>query len=192
MHYVIASGDTAATAAVTQQPGVKRIADGEMLVLEGPWTLGPTALGFCDAAEPPRPLAAASGSNLTAYAVAGIDTPADGGAFVIAAHKMLDPVAFKPYAEAIPAMLASFGVRSLARGGTVTPLAGGFAPDRGVVLEFASVDALLDFYTSDIYRPLLDLRLRTTDPRFIVMARSGAIPAAARARAEEFVRSRQR
>lgn len=191
MHYVIASGDTAATAAAMQQPGVRRIANGEMLVLEGPWTLGPTVLGFCAAAEPPLPLAA-SGNNLTAYAVAGIDMPADGGAFVIAAHKMLDPVAFKPYADAIPAMLASFGVRSLARGGTVTPLAGGFAPDRGVVLEFDSVDALLDFYTSDIYRPLLDLRLRTTDPRFIVMARSGAISAAARARAEEFVRSRQR
>jgi len=190
MHYVIASGDAAATAAVMQQPGVTRIADGEMLVLEGPWTLGPVALGFSDSAEAPAPHAPTTG-NLNAYAVAGIDTPAGGGAFVIAAHKMLDPVAFRPYAEAIPAMLAQFGVRSLARGGTVTPLAGGFAPDRGVVLEFASVDALLDFYTSDTYRPLLDLRLRTTDPRFIVMVRTGAISSAARARAETFVRRRQ-
>lgn len=191
VHYVIASGDTAATAAVMQQPGVRRLADGEMLVLEGPWTLGPTVLGFSEADTPPAP-AVSAGAGLNAFAVEGIAPPGQGGALVVAAHKMLDAVAFKPYADAIPGMLAQFGVRSLARGGTVTPLAGAFAPDRGVVLEFASVEAVLDFYTSEVYRPLLDLRLRTTDPRFIVIARSGTIAPAARAAAEQFVARRSR
>jgi uncharacterized protein (DUF1330 family) len=190
MHYVIASGDGAASA-VLQQRSVKCIADGEMLVLEGPWALGATALGYSEADAPPAPLAAA-GASLNVYAVEGFAAPGDGGAFVIAAHKMLDPAGFKPYAVAIPDMLAQFGVRSLARGGTVTPLAGSFAPDRGVVLEFASVEAVLDFYMSEAYAPLLDLRLRMTDPRFVVVARYGTIAPETRSKADAFLRSRGR
>jgi uncharacterized protein (DUF1330 family) len=189
MHYVIASGESAASA-VVRRADMRCIADGEMLVLEGPWTLGPTVIGYSDAAEAPTPFDPIAGLN--AYAVSGFAPPGDGGAFVVAAHRMLDPVAFKPYAEAIPAMLAQFGVRSLARGGTVTPLAGSFAPDRGVVLEFPSVEAVLKFYTSDVYAPLLELRLRTTDPRFVVIARSGTIEPAARKAADDYLRGKGR
>jgi uncharacterized protein (DUF1330 family) len=103
---------------------------------------------------------------------------------------MLDPESFRPYGAAIPELLQRFGVRSLARGGTVTRLAGEFAPDRGVVLEFPSVEAVVDFYTSEVYAPLLKLRLRTTDPRFVVLSRSGAIPAQVRERAQAFTRAR--
>jgi uncharacterized protein (DUF1330 family) len=175
---------------LTPMNGVEPLATGEMLVLEGPWPLGSTALAYCadDASLAPLPPHASTTSG--AFAVEGIDAPAQGGAFVIAAHKMLDPNGFRPYGEAIPSMLRSFGVRSLARGGKVTPLAGTFVPDRGVVLEFPSVEAVVDFYTSEVYAPLLKLRLRTTDPRFVVLSRSGTIAPAVRQRAEAFVRAR--
>ena len=42
---------------------------------------------------------------------------------------------------------------------------------------------------ADIYAPLMTIRHATTDPRFLVMARSGALPAAARAAAESYLRS---
>lgn len=184
MQYVIWGG-----AALPQSAGVEPLTTGDMLVLEGPWPLGKTALGFLlDDAALAALLAPASGAG--GFAVEGLEAPAAGGAFVIAAHKMLDAAGFRPYAEVIPNMLRRFGAHSLARGGRVTRLGGDFVPDRGVVIEFASVDAVVEFYTSSIYAPLRDLRLRTTDPRFVVLSRNGVIPKEAREKAETFLRGR--
>jgi uncharacterized protein (DUF1330 family) len=189
MQYVV-WGAAELPAELSRANGVQPLASGEMLVLEGPWPLGATALASCsnDAALASLPALPSAASG--AFAVEGLNAPAGGACFVIAAHKMLDPEGFKPYAEAIPGMLESFGVRSLARGGKVTRLGGDFVPDRGVVLEFADVQAAVNFYTADAYRPLLELRLRTTDPRFVVLSRNGVIPKSAREKAEEFLRSR--
>jgi uncharacterized protein (DUF1330 family) len=188
MHYVVCGGD----ADLISAAGVRLLADGEMIVLEGPWALGRTRLGVVEdeaaLAAVKSKVAHANG----AFAVEGIEAPGNGKAFVIAAHKMLDPEGFRPYADAIPGMLARFGVRSLARGGKVTPLAGSFLPDRGVVLEFADPAALVAFYTSEEYAPLLALRLRTTDPRFMVIARSGAIPASMREAANAHLKAHPR
>ena len=41
------------------------------------------------------------------------------------------------------------------------------------------------------YAPLLKLRLATVNARLVVMARSGALPEAARKRAEDYLRRRQ-
>jgi uncharacterized protein (DUF1330 family) len=189
MQYVVWGGDGAPFGGA-KADGLRGLAQGEVLTLEGPWTLGNTSLAFVqDDAELAR---LPSPSGVQAFAVEGINEPGGGEAFVIAAHRMLDAAAFRPYAEAIPAMLEQFGVRSLARGGKVTPLAGGLAPDRGVVLEFPSAQSVLDFYTSSIYAPLLALRLRTTDPRFIVITRSGIIPPEVRQAADAYLRSKPR
>lgn len=187
MHYVI--WDAARHPRDWADPALRLLARGESLVLEGPWPLGETALGYVADTAPLAALRDHAGAPGIAYAVEGIEEPGDGAAFVIAAHKMLDAEGFRPYAEAIPGMLGSFGVRSLARGGKVTLLAGEFAPDRAVVLEFASVEAAVDFYTSAIYAPLLQLRLRTTDPRFLIVSRDGVIAAGPRARAAQFLRA---
>lgn len=191
MQYVI-WGAAQFPAELTRMNGALPLASGDMLVLEGPWPLASTALAYAANDAALANLSPHASGTAGAFAVAGIDEPGDGGAFVIAAHRMRDAEGFRPYAEAIPGMLERSGVRSLARGGTVTRIAGAFAPDRGVVLEFPSVEAVLDFYTSPDYAPLLDLRLRTTDPRFIVLSRNGTIPAPARKRAEAFLRERAR
>lgn len=184
MHYVVCAGE----AGLLAHAGVRVLADGDMLVLEGPWTLGRAVLGVVEDEDMLARLRPALHASPGAFAVEGMAAPEDGAAFVIAAHTMLDPVAFRPYADAIPDMLADFGVRSLARGGKVTPLAGDFVPDRGVVLEFQSAAAVIDFYTSEAYAPLLALRLRTTDPRFVVLTRAGPIQPDVRARAQAFLR----
>jgi uncharacterized protein (DUF1330 family) len=191
MQYVI-WGAAEFPAELTRMNGAMPLAAGDMLVLEGPWPLGSTALAYVADDDVLATLPPHASTTSGAFAVAGFEAPGDGGAFVIAAHRMLDAEAFRPYAEAIPGLLKSFGVRSLARGGTVTRIAGAFAPDRGVVLEFPSVEAVVEFYTSPVYAPLLDLRLRTTDPRFVVLARDGKIPAPARERAEAFLAARAR
>ena len=93
---------------------------------------------------------------------------------------MRDPEGFKPYMAGVPGVIKNFGCTYLARGGAVTPLGGAFAPDRLVLMQFPSADELVDFYFSDGYAPLLPIRLKTTVPRFVVMARSGKLPDRAR------------
>ena len=46
------------------------------------------------------------------------------------------------------------------------------------------------FYVSDVYAPLMQMRHATTDPRLLVMARAGALPAEERADAERYLRAR--
>jgi uncharacterized protein (DUF1330 family) len=188
MQYLIWGSRTVSDAA-REASGAEILASGEPLVLEGPWPFAQTTLAYCADDRAPAALQPHAQGTAGAFTVEGIESPGKGGAYVLAAHKMLDAEAFRPYAEAIPGILRDFGVRSLARGGKVTPLAGDFVPDRGVVLEFPSAESVVDFYTSDLYAPLLALRLRTVVPRFVVLSRSGAISAAARAKAEDFLRA---
>lgn len=191
MHYVI-WGAAELPADVARTSGAQALAGGDMLVLEGPWPLGPTALAYLADDKGLAAFRAKASATSGAFAVEGLAAPDAGGAFVVAAHRMLDPDGFRPYADAIPDLLRRFGARVLARGGTITHLAGDFAPDRGVVLEFASAEAAVAFYTSEVYAPLLRLRWRTTDPRFVILTRAGTLPAALRARAEDFLRAHGR
>jgi uncharacterized protein (DUF1330 family) len=93
---------------------------------------------------------------------------------------MRDAEAFKPYIARVPEVIAPYSCRYIARGGAVTPLCGAFTPDRLVLMEFPSADDVVAFYFSDAYAPLLRIRLTATEPRFVLMMRSGALPDSAR------------
>ena len=122
------------------------------------------------------------------FAVEGLTEPGHGQAFVIGGHIMRDTERFRPYAEAVSAVVQGFGGRFLARGGTVTPLHGAFVPERVVLIEFPTAEDALKFYTSDRYAALLKIRLATTEARFLIMARSGELPEPVRTAAEAFLR----
>jgi uncharacterized protein (DUF1330 family) len=69
-------------------------------------------------------------------------------------------------------------------------LGGDFVSDRAVILQFPTAADAVAFYVADVYAPLMKIRHATTDPRFLVMVRTGALPAAARETAERYLRSR--
>jgi uncharacterized protein (DUF1330 family) len=163
------------------------VAQGETIVFEGPWPWDSPVVARLDESE----LGSIRATGLDGYAVEALADPGAGEAFVIAAHRMRDLEGFRPYAERVAAVVQRFGGRFLARGGEVTPLGGDFVPDRAVLIEFASAVDAVAFYTSDLYAPLLTIRHATADPRFAVMARSGALPAAARRAAETYLRTRR-
>lgn len=71
----------------------------------------------------------------------------------------------------------------------VEGVAGSFVPQRVVVTEYADVETALAWYTSDAYAPLLKIRLATTEARLVIMARSGALPAAMRETAAAYARA---
>jgi uncharacterized protein (DUF1330 family) len=173
MRYLVASGLSAA-----QLPkGCHLVADGETISFEQPWSFGaPLIAQFDDGAD----LAALKAKPaISAFLVEGIAPPGDGKAFAIGAHRMRDAEAFTPYIARVPDVIAPYGCRYIARGGAVTPLCGAFTPDRLVLMEFPSADDVVAFYFSDAYAPLRRIRFAATEPRFVVMARSGALPQSA-------------
>ena len=117
-------------------------------------------------------------AGLNAFAVEGVAEPGSGSAILVGGHIMRDMEGFKPYAAAVPATVLSHRGRFLARGGTVTPIAGSFVPERVVITEYPDLETALAWYTSDAYAPLLKIRLATTEARLVIMARSGELACA--------------
>jgi uncharacterized protein (DUF1330 family) len=155
------------------------------MVFEGPWPWASPVVARLDdpAIESVRT------SGIEGYLVDALGEPGGGEAFVVAAHRMRDLAAFQPYAEQVGAVVAGFGGRFLARSGKATVLGGDFVSDRAVIIEFPRAVDAVAFYVSDIYAPLMKIRHATSDPRFLVMARAGALPDEARAAADAYLRS---
>ena len=184
MRYLVASR----AAAGHLLDGCRVVADGEMISFEQPWTFGAPVIARMDDTVDTGKLGASLQPGINAFAVEGLDEPGAGQAYVLGGHIMRDMERFKPYAEAVPDVVKSFGGRFLARGGKVTPLAGEFVPERVVLIEFPAADDALGFYISDRYAPLLKIRLATTEARLVILARSGDLPKHVRAAAEAYLR----
>ncbi len=170
MRYLVASGLSAA-----QLPkGCHLVADGETISFEQAWSFGAPLIALVD--DGADLAALTSKPAVSAFLVEGIEPPGAGQAFAIGAHRMRDADAFKPYAARVADVIKDYGCRYIARGGAVTPLCGTFVPDRAVLMEFPSADDVVAFYFSESYAPLLRIRLAATEPRFVLVARTGALP----------------
>ena len=90
-------------------------------------------------------------------------------AYVIAEIEITDPATFDEYRKGVPATIAAYGGRYLARGGALESLEGGWAPKRMVILEFPSMAQAKAWYASAEYRDLLAMRLRSTKSRAVLM-----------------------
>jgi uncharacterized protein (DUF1330 family) len=179
MKYLVACGLRAADL----PPGCTVVADGETVAFEEAWDFGATLIARAGDGADLAGLKDRAG--IVAFTVEGLNEPDGGQAFAIGAHLMRDPEGFKPYAAGVPGVIKNYGCNYIARGGAVTPLAGPFCPDRLVLMQFPDASGIVDFYFSPGYAPLLPIRLKTTVPRFVLMARSGAIPESAHRAAKE-------
>jgi uncharacterized protein (DUF1330 family) len=82
-------------------------------------------------------------------------------AYVLANVEVTDAAGFAPYREAVPATIAKYGGRYLARGGTALLIEGTPVPKRVVLLEFPDLEAARAWLDSPEYKPLAELRQRT-------------------------------
>jgi len=73
------------------------------------------------------------------------------------------------YRKGVQATIEQFGGRFLVRGGAFETKEGAWARERVVVLEFPSVEKANEWYHSDVYAPLLDMRKRAGEANFIVV-----------------------
>jgi len=83
-------------------------------------------------------------------------------AYLIANVEVTDPAGYEEYKKQAPATIAAYGGRYLTRGGAREVLEGDWSPNRVVILEFPSMAQLKAWYDSPEYRPLRQIRGRTT------------------------------
>jgi uncharacterized protein (DUF1330 family) len=69
-----------------------------------------------------------------------------------------DPEAFQTYRARAAASIAHYGGRYLARGGSVEPLEGKWAPRTIIIVEFPDIDRARAWYRSPEYAQALQVR----------------------------------
>ena len=72
-------------------------------------------------------------------------------AYIVVECEVTDPKRFETYRAMVPALVARFGGRYLARGGEVVTLEGDWKPERVVIVEFPTLDAARTFIESKEY-----------------------------------------
>jgi uncharacterized protein (DUF1330 family) len=90
-------------------------------------------------------------------------------AYLIADVAITDAAGFEEYRKQVPATIAKYGGRFLARGGAVQTLEGDWRPQRLVVLEFPSVEQAKRWHDSEEYRGPKALRIRTAKTNLILV-----------------------
>ena len=90
-------------------------------------------------------------------------------AYVIADVKIEDPVQYEDYRKMVPATIAAYGGRFIARGGRTEVLEGEWRPNRVVIIEFESVERAKEWWASEEYRAARELRQRTSAGSLIVV-----------------------
>jgi uncharacterized protein (DUF1330 family) len=90
-------------------------------------------------------------------------------AYVIADVEVTDPAGFEEYRKQVPATVAKYGGRFLARGGALETVEGDWQPKRLVVLEFPSLQQAKRWYDSPEYKDPKALRLRTSKAKILLV-----------------------
>jgi uncharacterized protein (DUF1330 family) len=89
--------------------------------------------------------------------------------YVIIDIAVVDQGLYEEYVARVPAVVEQYGGRYLVRGGEVVALAGGWQPERIVVLEFESSDQAQEYLTSPEYLALAPLRQKSITSRAIIV-----------------------
>ncbi|PKB83887.1 MAG: D-fructose-6-phosphate amidotransferase [SAR202 cluster bacterium Io17-Chloro-G9] len=90
-------------------------------------------------------------------------------AYMIVDIEVTDQNNYDDYRSQVPALVEKYGGKYLVRGGQFEVLEGGWTVNRLVVLEFPSAQKAREFYDSDDYRPLKELRLNSTNSNLVLV-----------------------
>ena len=82
---------------------------------------------------------------------------------------VMDQELYEEYVAQVPAVVEQYGGRYLVRGGEVVALAGGWRPERIVVLEFESLDQAQEYLISPENLALAPLREKSITARAIIV-----------------------
>jgi uncharacterized protein (DUF1330 family) len=89
--------------------------------------------------------------------------------YMIIESKVKDAEKYGQYIARVPEIVARYGGRYLVRGGRVTPLMGGWRPERMILLEFPSEANIHQWLSSPEYQAIAPLREAGADLRAVVV-----------------------
>ena len=90
-------------------------------------------------------------------------------AYILASIEITDHVSYEEYRRRVPAVIAAYGGRYLARGGAVQRLEGDAPIHRLVIVEFPNMEQLTAFYNSAEYQQLLAIRQRAAKSNLLAI-----------------------
>ena len=90
-------------------------------------------------------------------------------AYLLAQVEVHDMEQYRKYTARTPAVIEKYGGRFLVRGGEVVTLEGDAPASRLVLIEFPSLQTVQDFYASDEYQEVLQLRLPASTASFLAL-----------------------
>ena len=90
-------------------------------------------------------------------------------AYVIGDIEITDPAVFQEYQRLAPPLIAKYGGKYLVRGGEMEKIEGEWNLKRMVVLEFESVERAKEFYDSEDYEPVKQIRLRSSNSNVVIV-----------------------
>ena len=82
--------------------------------------------------------------------------------YVIAQLKIINPENYKEYIEKVTDVIKKFGGEYLARGGEHQVFEGEDNFPRIIILKFPSYEKALEWYNSEEYKPIKDIRLKNS------------------------------
>jgi uncharacterized protein (DUF1330 family) len=88
--------------------------------------------------------------------------------YVIASVDVVDSEGYEEYRRRVPATIAQYGGRYLARGGATEVLEGSWSPERCVIVEFPDMAQFKAWWSSPEYLPVRAIRERTAKSQLVV------------------------
>ena len=89
--------------------------------------------------------------------------------FAIFNIEVKKPEEYKEYVEKVKPIAEKFGGEYIVRGGETKVLEGSWAYPRTVVIKFPSYEKALEWYNSDEYNQIKNLRLENTESNIIII-----------------------
>ena len=89
--------------------------------------------------------------------------------FIIAEIEVINSATYEDYKSAVATMVLRYGGRYIVRGGTTQTYDGDAPKGRVIVLEFPSMTTAQAFVNSDGYRPVAEIRKKSTKSRLLAV-----------------------
>ena len=89
--------------------------------------------------------------------------------YVIAQLKVTNPENYKEYVEKVKPIAEKYGGEYLVRGGKNVTVEGSWQHPRTVVIKFPSYDKAMEWYNSEDYKPIKQIRLDNADSNGMII-----------------------
>ena len=89
--------------------------------------------------------------------------------YVVAQINMTNKEGFKVYAEQVPETIKKFGGKYIVRAGEYTSMEGKWDYTRNVIIEFPTYEKALEWYNSEEYQPIKQIRLVNANTNGIII-----------------------